>query len=77
MYICIGLVLNLPPENKPWNVVCNIFSELTLKASLLFFPKGSETYESLLPQVKGTFGGRFTTTINKDSYRFEYIAYTD
>ena len=41
------------------------------------FPKGSETYESLLPQVKGTFGGRFTTTINKDSYRFEYIAYTD
>ena len=23
MYICIGLVLNLPPENKPWNVVGN------------------------------------------------------
>ena len=20
MYICDGLVLNLPPENKPWNV---------------------------------------------------------
>ena len=39
MYICDGLVLNLPPENKPWNVVCNIFSELTPKASILFFPK--------------------------------------
>ena len=37
MYICDGLVLNLPPENKPWNVKCNIFSELTQKASLLFF----------------------------------------
>ena len=37
MYICDGLVLNLPPENKPWNVKCNIFSELTLKASLLLF----------------------------------------
>ena len=37
MYICDGLVLNLPPENKPWNVVGNIFSELTLKASLLLF----------------------------------------
>ena len=41
------------------------------------FPKGSETYESLLPKVKGTFGGRFIKTINKDSYCFEYIAYTD
>ena len=41
------------------------------------FPKGSETYESLLPKVRGTFGGRFTTTINENSYRFEYIAYTD
>ena len=37
MYICDGLVLNLPPENKPWNVKCNIFSELTPKTSLLFF----------------------------------------
>ena len=26
-------------ESKPQNVVCNIFSELTPKASLLFFPK--------------------------------------
>ena len=24
MYICDGLVLNLPPENKPWNVINNI-----------------------------------------------------
>ena len=28
-----------PHNAKPQNVVCNIFSELTLKASLLFFPK--------------------------------------
>lgn len=41
------------------------------------FPKGSETYESLLPKIRGTFGGRFTASITKDSYRFEYIAYTD
>lgn len=41
------------------------------------FPKGSETYWSLLPKVIGTFGGRFTTSINKDSYSFEYISYTD
>lgn len=41
------------------------------------FPKGSETYASLLPKVRGTFGGRFTTTIDENSYRFEYIAYTD
>ena len=41
------------------------------------FPKGSETYSSLLSKVRGTFGGRFTTIINENSYRFEYIAYTD
>lgn len=41
------------------------------------FPKGSETYQSLLPLVRGTFGGRFTTIIDENSYRFEYIAYTD
>jgi hypothetical protein len=41
------------------------------------FPKGSETYESLEPKVRGTFGGRFTTKIDGNSYRFEYIAYTD
>ena len=39
MYICIDLVLNLPPENKPWNVAHNIFSELPQNASLLFFRK--------------------------------------
>ncbi len=27
MYICEGLVLNLPPENKPWNVSHNIMNE--------------------------------------------------
>lgn len=41
------------------------------------FPKGTETYNSLLPKVKGTFGGRFTTHIDEESYKFEYIAYTD
>lgn len=41
------------------------------------FPKGSETKETLLPHVIGTFGGRFTMLITKDSFRFEYIAYTD
>ena len=38
MYICNGLVLNLPPENKPWNVVGNIFSELK-KLNAKFFGK--------------------------------------
>jgi len=41
------------------------------------FPKGTETYASLIPKVQGTFGGRFTTDIDSESYRFEYIAYTD
>ena len=27
MYICDGLVLNLPPENKPWNVVQQLRNE--------------------------------------------------
>ena len=38
-YICNGLVLHLRHIFKPQNVVCNIFSELTPKASILFFPK--------------------------------------
>ena len=36
-YFCNGLVLHLRHIFKPQNVKCNIFSELTLKASLLFF----------------------------------------
>ena len=39
MYICVGLVLHFRHIFKPQNVVCNIFSELTPKASLLFFRK--------------------------------------
>ena len=39
MYICVGLVLGFRHIFKPRNVVCNIFSELTPKAFLLFFPK--------------------------------------
>ena len=39
MYICVGLVLVFRHIFKPRNVVCNIFSELTPKASLLFFRK--------------------------------------
>lgn len=38
------------------------------------FPSGSETKESLLSKIKGTFGGRFTKF---NDYSFEYIAYTD
>lgn len=38
------------------------------------FPEGSQTEESLLKEIRGTFGGRFTIFNN---YRFEYIAYTD
>ena len=38
-YFCNGLVLHLRHIFKPQNVVCNIFSELTPKASLLFFRK--------------------------------------
>ena len=38
------------------------------------FPKGTETKETILQQVKGTFGGRF---VRFDDFRFEYIAYTD
>ena len=37
MYICVGLVLGFRHIFKPRNVKCNIFSELTQKASLLFF----------------------------------------
>ena len=38
-YFCNGLVLHLRHIFKPRNVKCNIFSELTLNASLLFFCK--------------------------------------
>jgi hypothetical protein len=38
------------------------------------FPIGTETRDSLLPKVKGTFGGRFSRF---GTYNFEYIAYTD
>ena len=39
MYICFGLVLGFRHIIKPRNVKCNIFSELTHSASLLFFRK--------------------------------------
>ena len=35
MYICIGLVLNLPPENKPWNVVFKLMKDNTQKEEYL------------------------------------------
>ena len=38
------------------------------------FPKGTETRESVLPRIVGTFGGRFNWF---DETTFEYIAYTD
>ena len=37
MYICVGLVLGFRHIFKPQNVKCNIFSELTLNTSFLFF----------------------------------------
>jgi hypothetical protein len=40
------------------------------------FPPNSETTESLLPEIKGTFGGRFTR-FEPAFGRFHYIAYTD
>jgi len=40
------------------------------------FPVGSETSETILPKVRGTFGGRFTK-FDKERGIFEYIAYTD
>lgn len=55
---------------------CESHTHFTMKV-IGVFPKGTETYESLKTNVQGTFGGRFNTVINKDSYRFEYIAYTD
>lgn len=38
------------------------------------FPTGSETSESLLKHIRGTFGGRFTRL---NEYSFSYVAYTD
>jgi len=40
------------------------------------FPPNSETRESLYPQVKGTFGGRWEY-INVEAGKFSFIAYTD
>ena len=38
------------------------------------FPKGTESSSTLLPKVRGAFGGRFTLLTDT---KFEYIAYTD
>lgn len=38
------------------------------------FPKGTQTKETVLPEVKGSFGGRF---LFFGETSFEYIAYTD
>ena len=38
------------------------------------FPEGTENRESLLPKIRGTFGGRFDRFTNSS---FEYTAYTD
>ena len=38
MYICDGLVLNLPPENKPWNVVRQLKKKYMIrKISIITF----------------------------------------
>lgn len=42
------------------------------------FPKGTETKETLLPKIKGSFGGRFVRyNDSEENVIFEYIAYTD
>lgn len=38
------------------------------------YPKGSETRDSLIEKIKGTFGGRFE---HFNDFSFKYIAYTD
>lgn len=40
------------------------------------FPPGTETTETLLPKINGTFGGRFENFDSKRG-RFSFIAYTD
>jgi hypothetical protein len=40
------------------------------------FPPNTETRETLLPKIKGTFGGRFTR-FEPIFGRFHYVAYTD
>lgn len=40
------------------------------------FPHGTQTQESLLKEIRGTFGGRFEV-FNDITGKFSYIAYTD
>ncbi len=49
MYICNGLVLNLPPENKPWNVVFKLMKDNTQKEEHLSSQKYyiNELYKEL------------------------------
>ena len=66
MYICIGLVLNLPPENKPWNVAHNIFSELPHNASLLFFRKKiNEIYKWKILRDNGKLKPNFVKNLQR------------
>ena len=60
MYICIGLVLNLPPENKPRNVIANgrttvqqrqTDKNLNIKKKTNHFDKWPKTYR---PFCNGT-----------------------
>ena len=89
MYICDGLVMNLPPENKPQNVVYNIFSELTLKASLLFFQKIYwNCYRKILCKnwnpnrtlsinfmLKNMFSGKFAVKLKPETKRCVKICF--
>ena len=59
MYICVGLVLGFRHIFKPRNVKCNIFSELTPKASLLFFSE-----RNLLKLLPKNFAGKLKTEPN-------------
>ena len=76
-------------ESKPHNVVCNIFSELTLKASLLFFRK--EFIEIVIEKscakienrtkfvdklcVEITFSGKFAVKLKPETKRCVKICF--
>ena len=60
------MVLNLPPENKPWNVAHNIFSELPQNASLLFFRKKiNEIYKWKILRDNGKLKPNFVKNLQR------------
>ena len=56
MYICNGLVLNLPPENKPWNVTCHYTTKLQKDTNM----KNIDRINSYKTTIKKTKIGTIT-----------------